>query len=256
MLDKNRSLKIALLQDQPGSNIREIYYSRLKDFAPDIIAMPEYFFVGPAYDNTASSFVIKDELLTQLKKWSSEFNCLLIGGTLVERLGKINFNRCYLLNKGDIIGHYDKIHLFRDEGHGQITPGNEYKVFAIGGLRIGLLICADVLYPDTFRNIRGLKPDLIFIPTTSPNRPDETIEAKFARDIQIFANGAVAADSIIFKVSASGSILKHKLQGRSLIASPGKILWRIDPENEDKPALILSELSGTKTNPILDISPT
>jgi predicted amidohydrolase len=246
--------KIAMIQDIPGIGLRESYRQILQEFKPDILAFAEYFLVGPEYTNTAFASEMRIEHINQIKAWSLEFNCLIVGGTIVDTENDRNFNRCYLVDKGEILGHYDKIHLYRNEGGGQITPGHEHQVFLWKDFRIGLLICADVLYPESFQAMRELEPDLIFIPTTSPYKPAETTNEKFTRDNKVFAGGAAEAGAILIKVCASGKIIGHPLQGRSLIASPNKILWRIDPQDEDKRALILATLSGDSSNPSLDIT--
>ncbi len=248
-----KSVKIALVQDSPGSGIREPYERLLKDFRPDILAFPEYYFVGPQYLKVADSYMVEDNTKALLLQWSRDLDCAVVGGSMVADEGGRRFNRSYLIERGQIVGHYDKIHLFRNEGQGTLSPGFEYRVFEFGLLRLGILICADVLFPDTFRNIRGLRPDIIFVPNTSQFQPGESIEVKFRRDIDLFAKGAAAANAIIIKVSASGQIAGRPLQGRSLIAFPGRIAWRVEPENEDKSALILATLAGNVANPSLDI---
>lgn len=227
---------------------------KLREFIPDIIAFPEYYFVGSPFIDVTTSHVIHDKMLECLLGWSRQLECIIMGGSLVVKEGARLFNRCYLLNRGKMVGYYDKIHLYRNEGQGLLSPGTEYRVFEIGSVRIGLLICADALLPDSFRNIRGLKPDLLFIPNTSRFRPGESVETKFKRDMDIFSAGASAANTIVIKVSASGVLTGRKLQGRSLIASPGRIEWRIEPHNEDKSALAMATLGGQKTNPLLDIA--
>jgi predicted amidohydrolase len=249
-----RHIKIALLQDVPGTGIRKAFYRVLENTQPDIIAFPEYYFVQPDDDNVLDSCFWRDQILSCLKTWSTEFHCLIIGGSLVEKDEHGIRNRCYLFNNGELFGHYDKIHPLDKEGRGLISAGSEYKVFEYRGFRIGILICADVLHPQSFANIRGLTPELIFIPTTSPYKDGESHRAKFARDMTIFAAGAEISRSIIIKVNASGSIAGHRLQGRSLIASPGRILWRVEPENEDKSALAVVELTYDLLNPLLDIT--
>ncbi len=221
--------------------------------SPTYLAFSEYFLVGPEQTDTAASSKRRDDNIGLIKQWSLEFNCLVVGGTIVDVENNRNFNRCYLIDKGNIIGHYDKIHLYRNEGNGQITPGNEHRVIQWGELKIGLLICADVLYPESFQALAGMHPDLVFIPTTSPFKPGEGPEAKFARDDNLYAKGAAISDAILFKVNATGSIIGHRLQGRSLIASPHRIHWRIEPIDEDKSALALVTLRGDKRNPLLDI---
>lgn len=221
---------------------------------PDILALPEYYFVVSSYEGVVDSSFRSDKIIVQLKELSSALGCILVGGSIVERVNGDYYNRSYLLDLGKIIGSYDKIHPYDNEGRGLIKEGTEYKVFEVRGIRIGIIICADVLYRGSFENIRGLKPDLIFVPTTSPYRSGESMSIKFARDMRIFARGASRANSIIFKICASGSIVGHRLQGRSLIASPEKILWRIEPEFEDRAALIVAELTGDTSAPRLDIT--
>lgn len=246
-------MKIALLQDRPGLGIRQQFMDRLLAEPPDILALPEYFFVTKADENVVASSIRRGKIIEELQKLSSALGCILVGGSIVEHAEEDFYNRSYLLDSGQVIGFYDKIHPYDNEGRGLIKEGIEYKVFDVRGIRIGLLICADVLYRGSFENIRGLRPDLIFVPTTSPYRRNESASVKFARDRRIFARGASRSNSIIFKVCASGSIAGHRLQGRSLIASPGEILWRIEPEFEDKAALIIAELSGDMSAPRLDI---
>ncbi len=249
----DKILKIALLQDRPGSGIRRPYMDKLIAEPPDILALPEYYFVETGDDSVVASSFRKEEIIEELRRFSSTLGCILVGGSMVEHVNGNLYNRSYLLDSGDIIGFYDKIHPYDNEGRGLIKEGMEYKVFEVRGIRIGILICADVLYRGSFDNLRGLRPDLIFVPTTSPYKPTESRGVKFARDRRIFADGAGRAGSIIFKVCASGSIAGHRLQGRSLIASPGKILWRIEPEFEDRTALIIAGLSGDISQPRLDM---
>ena len=226
---------------------------RLITEPPDILALPEYFFVAKADENVVASSIRRGKTIDELQKLSSALGCILVGGSIVEHVEGDFYNRSYLLDSGQVIGFYDKIHPYDNEGRGLIKEGIEYKVFDVRGIRIGLLICADVLYRGSFENIRGLRPDLIFVPTTSPYKRNESASVKFARDRRIFSHGASRSNSIIFKVCASGSIAGHRLQGRSLIASPGKILWRIEPQFEDKAALIIAELSDDMSAPRLDI---
>ena len=248
-----KPLKIALVQDEPGIGMRSSFREILRAFQPDILAFPEYFLIKPESAGTAVSADQRTANLNFIRNLSTEFDCLVVGGSIVDTEDSVNFNRCYLIDRGAILGHYDKIHLFRNEGGGFISPGKVHRVFQWGEYRIGLLICADVLYPESFAAMAELKPDMIFIPTTSPYKPGESSEVKFARDFDIFARGASAADAVLFKISASGSIVGHRLQGRSLIAAPGQIRWRIQPEDEDKPFLIMAMLNGDKRKPSLDI---
>jgi predicted amidohydrolase len=246
-------LKIALLQDRPGSGIGPAYMEILEREGPDILALPEYYFVGPDDDSVISSSFRRDEIVAGLEDLSVRLETILVGGSLVEHVDRSLFNRCYIFDSGTIAGYYDKIHPFDNEGRGLIREGNEYRVLEIRGIRIGILICADALYAASFENIRGLQPDLIFIPTTSPYRPGEKKGEKFARDRRVFVSGSARADSPVFKVCASGTIAGHRLQGRSLIALPDRIVWRIEPEFEHQSALVIARVPDLHGRVDLDI---
>ncbi|MEE9554474.1 MAG: carbon-nitrogen hydrolase family protein [candidate division Zixibacteria bacterium] len=249
----NGKLVIAMLQDRTGSDIRENYRDILREERPDILALPEYYFVGYNDNSVLASCSRRDAILKRLGEISSEMNCILIGGSVVENINGAFYNRSYMFDSGRILGHYDKIHPYDNEGRGLIKPGYEYKVFATRGIRIGIMICADVLYPDSFSNIRGLSPDLIFVPTTSPYRENESDMVKFNRDNRLYAIGAERARAAIFKVCASGQIAGHRLQARSLVATPGRVEWRNQPEFEDKSALIITRLEISDEEHSLDI---
>jgi predicted amidohydrolase len=248
------ALKIALLQDKPGSGIRPSYMDILEEERPDVLALPEYYCVGPDDDSVVASSFRRDEILALLGDLSVRLGSVLVGGSLVERVDGSLYNRCYIFDSGNVAGYYDKIHPFDNEGRGLIREGHEYKVFDIRGMRIGILICADVLYPGSFENIRGLRPDLIFIPTTSPYRPGEKRTEKFARDRRVFVSGASKAGCPVFKACASGTIAGHRLQGRSLIAFPGRIVWRIEPEFEHRSALVIARMPDLRDRDDLDIT--
>jgi predicted amidohydrolase len=250
---RGAGLKIAMIQDQPGSGIRKPYKDILLEKKPDILAFPEYYFVNAADDNVIGSSHRHDSILDELKSWSLELECAIIGGSTVAESNGNFYNRSYFVNNGEILGYYDKIHPYRNEGRGLIKKGTEYRVFDFEGTKIGVLICADVLYPDSFKNMKGLRPDLIFAPTTSPYRAGESPEVKFARDNRLFVEGAKMTNTVIFKICASGNIAKIRFQARSLVATPAGIAWRNQPRHEDKSTLILARLPETGDNTRLDI---
>jgi len=79
-----------------------------------------------------------------------------IGGTLIVLDEKSQLkNRFILIDpSGEIIGHYDKSHLFTlmDE-HLYITPGNHSPIFNVGGFKIAPTICYDLRFPEMYRRL-------------------------------------------------------------------------------------------------------
>ena len=148
------------------------------------------------------------------------------------------YNTSFIYKKGKNIGHYRKSFPTENEQRHKITPGEGFSLFNVDGLRISILICADALHPDSFRRLFESKPDIIFVPTTSPYKPHETIRDKFTRDQKIFVDGARRAGSYIIKCCAVGVLWGGMLQGRSLAAAPWGVLSRSAPDEENKKRIL------------------
>ncbi|HQQ52111.1 MAG TPA: nitrilase-related carbon-nitrogen hydrolase, partial [Spirochaetota bacterium] len=147
----------------------------------------------------------------------------------------------FVFHNGTMLGFYRKQNLFFAE-EGKITPGNSHVIFNAYGIRFSILICADVFKDENFIALKEKGAQIIFIPTFSLFR-NETVEEKYKRDNDIFVRGAKLADAIIVKVCGVKSDYKNFLQARSLIASPEGILYRVEPEQEDKSMLIVNTIT-------------
>ena len=152
--------------------------------------------------------------------------------------GYANLSTVY--HHGEIIGEYQKVNpLGREEERG-IIPGKDYRVFDIQGVRIGILICADVLNPASFDRMRELGAEIIFAPTISPYRENDTVFEKLNRDTSIFVAGAQSARAYVVKTCGVGTIFGGPLQGRSGVFAPWGVLSRVPPDAEDQ-KMILTE---------------
>jgi predicted amidohydrolase len=242
-MDMSKNLLMALFQGDHGRGIPNKIKERVKRAVPDIFCLPEYFMVSPEADSILSSAAHHDEYLEYLKALSRELNCALAGPTLLFAAADGYYNICYFISNGKVLGQYRKIHPFKNEGGGRVLPGREYAVVSFNGIRVGLLICADVLYPESYLAIARLKPDLIIIPVTSPYHEGESVEQKHRRDNELFLTGARLANCPVVKVGSYGRIAGRPLQGRSLVATPEQIIYRVAPEDELKEAFKIIELS-------------
>ncbi len=218
-----KTIKVLLYQQKLLGQIPDNDYGIIQSYKPDFICLPEYFF--------HPDFISYKDSINYMKKISKDLNTVLIGGTTVLKEADRLYNCCYVFDKGKVIGHYRKVHLFERE-NGRITPGKDFKVFVIEGVRLGILICADVLYKKSWKLLAALKPDIIFIPTFSPYK-EESQEIKFKRDYNIFVTGAIRTSCPVVKVCSIGELHNHRVQGRSLLANPNNIVWRVSPQDEN-----------------------
>lgn len=224
--------KIAVYQHELTGKITREDMEVLQKASPDFLCLPEYFF--------RDQVISHDDAVAYMKEVSIRLQCTLIGGTTVKpEEGKL-FNTCYIVDRGSVAGHYKKVNLYFME-EGRITPGSEYKVFTLGKVRVGLLICADVLHEKAWQELAKLKPHLVFIPTFSPYK-EEPVDRKFERDQKIFVKGAGIADAVVVKVCGIGNYRFTRLQGRSLAASAEGIIWRVAPEDEHSRILKIFEV--------------
>ncbi|MCI0405301.1 MAG: carbon-nitrogen hydrolase family protein [candidate division Zixibacteria bacterium] len=208
----------------------------------DFVCLPEYCFIPPDARSQVDTALDLKKNLETLAELSERLDTVLVGGSVVEEENGKFYNVCNAFDCGRLVGKYRKVNLYRREAGKGISTGNRYEVFEIGGLRVGLLICADVLFPESYRKLAESKPDIIFVPTTSPYRADDTIEAKEERDSDYFLAGAKTASSYVAKCCAVGSLLGGRLQGRSLLAAPWGILKRAPFQEEDRELVLTAEL--------------
>ncbi len=207
---------------------------------PDFICLPEYFFVRPTDVNYADGDAFLDQRLLMLAQLSRELSCVVIGGTIPHPVDGGYANIAPMFNRGIQVGSYQKVNPYGREEKRGIIPGTEFKVFDIDGIRVGLLICADVLKPESFESLKRLDADVVFIPTVSPYREYDTVFEKEKRDAGIFVAGAQRTCAYLVKTCGVGTLFGGRLQGRSGIFAPWGILQRVPPDAESK-KLILTE---------------
>ncbi len=137
----------------------------IKSFHPDIVVWPE----------TALPFYLQEnsKFSKRIKNFVEKYKFYLITGAPAykrEREKFLLYNRVYLIGPdGKILDYYDKEHLvpfgeyvplkkilfFLDKlvaGVGDFVPGKNNHPFKIKKLRIGLLICYEVIFPGMVQN--------------------------------------------------------------------------------------------------------
>jgi len=201
---------------------------------PDFVVFPEYYNVDPDRRDVRHNASQAATYLRYCQTLSDRLATVIIAGTAVEADKDGFFNTAHVFDRGRLIGKYRKANPTINERNHGIGAGSAPCLFELSGIRVSILICADVFQPERFSHLAEVDADIVFIPTTSPLRPDETIKEKFSRDARIFVAGAASSGSYLVKCCAIGCLWGGYLQGRSLVAAPWGILTRIPPYDEDK----------------------
>lgn len=225
--------RIGFVQFSPVFGDKKRNFKRIKELLEgieaDLIVLPELF-------NTGYLFLNKEELLSLSEKKEggetfefifrlcNEKNIAVVYG-FAERDGDKVYNSAILMTPEGILGHYRKTHLFFEEWF-IFTPGNiPYQIYEYRGVKIGMLICFDYIYPEATRTLALKGAQIVVLPANLVLHfcPDAMITRSVEN--RIFT---VLADRAGFE-KRNGKLLKFI--GKSQVVAPdGKILIRVGEE--------------------------
>ncbi len=237
-----KTISVALFQKNSDGRFDLDKIERQIGRGHDFVCLPEYCFVSPEAKSQLETAADLERNLKILSELSVRLDTVLVGGSVVEGDAGKFYNVCYVFDRGQKTGKYRKVNLYHREAGKGISTGDRYEVFEAKGIRVGVLICADVLFPESYQKLAELKPDIVFVPTTSPYRVDDNAEAKEERDRLYFVNGAKTTSAYVAKCCAVGSLLGGRLQGRSLAAAPWEIIKQVPVEQEGEELVLTAEL--------------
>lgn len=185
----------------------------------DLYLFPELYLSGYAFsteDEVRRCALRPDNpIFDQLKRLSSERGIAVCGG-YVEASGGALYNSAFLIGNGQILSNYRKTHLFFREKE-FFTPGDSgFQVVEYLGVRFGMMICFDWIFPEAARSLalRGaqviLHPANLVLPYCQ--------RAMFARAVEnrVFV---ATANRVGTESNAFGDELTFT--GRSQLVTPG-----------------------------------
>jgi len=231
-------IKVVAVQSRLGSPLTLEERIHIFKQRPDVVCLPEYYMVGPEIADYHRAAVSTPDHLKSFQRLSDELSTCLVAGTVVEGEEDRLYNACYVINRGLIIGRYRKRYPVPGELSRGITPGDRQLVLDVEGVRIGIMICGDVFYPELYDEHREAEVDLIVIPTTSAYRPADSKSQKEHRDRKYFQDGAVRSGGYVVKVCGVGTIFGKPLQGRSLVAAPWDMVAQVESSAESRKRIL------------------
>ena len=213
-------MKIAGFQMDTVWEKQEENFSKVKNAAEAaakegalVLALPEMFSTGFTMDS--EKFAEEKETSKTLKflKETACENNLWIIGSLIDKTDAGNMNSAYTITpKGEIIGHYSKIHLFPLSGEDKhYAKGRDIEISNIEGIPLAVTICYDLRFPELYRKIMGKGAMTAFVVANWPKtRREHWLALLRARAIenQMYVIGinrvgegggqAYSGDSIVF----------------------------------------------------------
>lgn len=142
---------------------------RIKRLDAELIVLPELFSTG--YQFTTRSEVLKyaegaaaGHAGVRLAEIARERKIFVVAG-FAERAKDRVYNSAMLVGPKGLIGVYRKAHLFWDEKR-IFSPGDTpLKVYNIGKVRVGMMVCFDWVFPEVCRTLALKGADVIVQPS-------------------------------------------------------------------------------------------
>ena len=138
----------------------------------EMVVFPELYF--PGYNQMKSHKGVAQE---QGGSWENQFAALAkknrCGLTIgwAEREGDRIYNSASAFDQtGKKLAHFRKIQLWGPTEQAIFEFGDRYVTFILDGIKIGLLICYDVEFPQHVRALAQMGVELILVPTANPEK--------------------------------------------------------------------------------------
>jgi predicted amidohydrolase/alkylhydroperoxidase/carboxymuconolactone decarboxylase family protein YurZ len=202
--------------------------ARAADEGADLVVLPECVTTGWVVDREGVQALaeVGDGSGPALGAWRAtarEHGVAVIGG-YPERDGDRLFNSVAVIDRhGELVGGYRKLHLFGRE-RDLFAPGDlGTPVFELDGVRVGVLVCYDLRFPEAMRLLALEGAQLVAVPTAWVAGFDaSTPEGEAGRIGQV--DGALVQANLnqvyVACADLTGRAGGLRFLGRSLIASP------------------------------------
>ena len=226
--------------------------ARAAQAGADLVVLPEY---TSSYDPRATSLLEASESLdgpfaAAIALAAHEHGIAVLAG-MIERLADgaaRPANTVIAVNQGgELIGAYRKVHLydaFGDRESDRLTARRpEPLVVELGGLRVGVMTCYDLRFPEMARFLVDAGADVLAVPAAwiaGPGKVDHWVTLARAR----------AIENTVY-VLASGQTGPYRA-GHSMIIDPmGEVLASM----EDEPGVVVADVTAERVSAVRERNP-
>ncbi|PCJ64374.1 MAG: nitrilase family protein [Bacteroidetes bacterium] len=149
-------MKVSLVQFNIIWKDKQANFNRIEDLIQnnscDLLVLPEMFQTGFCTDDKSLAETMDGETVSWMKTVSMDYDSAICGSFICKE-GEPIFNRFVLVSEGEVVGHYDKTHLFGLGGEGDFIEAGSTKVdMVVKGFKIRPIICYDLRFPYTAFN--------------------------------------------------------------------------------------------------------
>ncbi len=217
----------------------------------DMVVLPEHFLYFP--DNSEGPIIkeIPDLFIRTFSTYAKRYNTYITAGTIANRRNGQIFNTSLLFDrKGEVVGSYDKTHLFDalnaaagNKESDLITPGDHLLTYEADFGKIGIMVCYDVRFPELARTMALSGVEFLFIPAAF-------YMPRFDHWQSLVKSAALQNSMYVAGANLTNPLGERSLYcGRSLIADP----WGVAIATaSDKPGFIQAYVDAGYPSKIRD----
>ena len=163
-----RGLKVAAVQlgvyrGRPDKAVveAEIQVRQSSAKGARLICLPEHWLL--------SRILAEDDKITRrFSMLASDLNVYINMGANFETRGASTYMTSTTLGPdGRIVSKQDKVHLYRREKR-RAVRGSQFEVMTIDGFKVAVLVCHDVVFPETAREATFKGAELLLVPSLIP----------------------------------------------------------------------------------------
>jgi predicted amidohydrolase len=192
-----------------------------------LAVMPEMWSSGYAYRQLRELADQTPQVLATLSEITRRLKMVVVGSLPEMDAGKI-YNTAYVVDRGELVGRYRKLHLFSTMQEDRfLAAGDQALTVDTSAGRLGVAICYDLRFPELFRKLALEGAEMICVPAEWPKPRQEHWNALIR---------ARAIENQLFLIAANCCGVQGKLDffGHSQLVSPlGHLLAYADAEETE-----------------------
>jgi len=152
----------------PEANRRKVV-RRLEEANADLIVLPELAFTGYLFESRKEARALAEEpadspIVAELAALCRRRRFHVVTGFAERARDKI-FNSALLIGPRGLLRTYRKLHLFNEESRWFDPGGLPLEVVRVRGVRVGMMVCFDWVFPEVTRTLALQRMELLCHPS-------------------------------------------------------------------------------------------
>ncbi len=130
--------------------------------------LPEMWSSGYDYRRLPALAEETPRIIARLEEISAELEMVIVG-SLPEKEGGSVYNAAFVVDRGQTVGRYRKLHLFSTMREDRfLTAGDRLLTVDTSVARLGIAICYDLRFPELFRKLTLAGAEILCLPAEWP----------------------------------------------------------------------------------------